>query len=152
MKSDQPKKMKKHNAMQKEAVLAECMVNLLFSVNQLHLTHWLTLKNHHHVLVGELYEELEEELDELAEQYLGACLPEIKPEQALNIPNAVKTPRFFRAIKTEDEILAVIHEITVCATMALNVVEECKKFSFMRDTLMDIIAVLHSKKYQITQE
>lgn len=144
--------MRKENSVQKEKLLAKCMTDLLFSVNQLHLTHWLTLKNHHHVIVGELYKELEEELDELAEQYLGACLPEIKPEEALNMDQVVTTPRYFKIIKTEAEILSIIQDTTMCATTALNVIEECKKFSFMRDTLMDIIAILHSKKYQITQE
>lgn len=139
-------------SMKVEKMLGEVITNMLFYVNQLHLTHWLTLKNHHHVIVGELYEELEEELDELAEQYLGACLPEMKPEEALYLMQGVKIARKYRVIKTEEEILALIKEVTDYATKALELIENNPKFSFMRDTVMDIIAVLHSKKYQITQE
>jgi DNA-binding ferritin-like protein len=140
------------NSMPVEKKLGMCITDMLFYVNQLHLTHWLTLKNHHHVIVGELYEELEEELDDLAEQYLGASLPDMKPEESLYLSQGVKTPRNYRVIKSEKEILDLIEEITVYANQALQMVENNSKFSFMRDSIMDIIAVLHSKKYQITQE
>lgn len=133
-------------------MLGGCITDMLFYVNQLHFTHWLTLKNHHHVIVGGLYSELDEELDELVEQYLGACLPEIKPEEALNSSKAVTKAHYFRAVKTEAEILALIEEITKRATKGLNLVENDPKFSFMRDTLMDMVAILHSAKYQISQE
>lgn len=135
-----------------EKTLGKSITDMLFYVNQLHLTHWLTLKNHHHVVVGELYEELESELDDLAEQYLGACLPDMKPEEALYLMEGVKMARKYRVVKTEEEILALIEEITDHAKKGLELVESNPKFSFMRDSMMDIIAVLHSSKYQITQE
>lgn len=143
---------KNKKSMPIEQELGSCITNMLFYVNQLHLTHWLTLKNHHHVVVGDLYEELESELDELAEQFLGACLPSMKPEQALNLMEGTKMNRNYRIIKTEQEILSLIEEVTQRANKGLKLVENNEKFSFMRDTIMDIIAVLHSKKYQITQE
>lgn len=132
--------------------IGSCLTDMLFYVNQLHLTHWLTLKNHHHVVVGELYEELEEELDDLAEQYLGASLPELKPEDALNLMEGTKEKRTYTIIKSTEDILNIITEITDKATMALELVENDTKYSFMRDSIMDIIAVLHSSKYKITQE
>jgi DNA-binding ferritin-like protein len=135
-----------------ENMLGGCITDMLFYVNQLHLTHWLTLKNHHHVVVGELYEELESELDELAEQFLGACLPEMKPEEALNLSEGVKEARYYKVIKSEADILALVDEITRRAQKGLGLVEDNPKYSFMRDSIMDIIAVLHSAKYQITQE
>lgn len=144
--------MNNKKAMSVEQELGSCITNMLFYVNQLHLTHWLTLKNHHHVIVGELYEELESELDELAEQFLGASLPDMKPEQALNLAKEIKTNRTYRIIKSENDILSLIEEITQRASKGLKLVENNEKYSFMRDTIMDIIAVLHSKKYQITQE
>ena len=133
-------------------MLGGCLTDMLFYVNQLHYTHWLTLKNHHHVIVGELYEELEEELDELVEGYLGACLPEMKPAEALNSTMGVKQPRHFKVVTNEKEILALIEEITARANKGLALIEKDPKFSFMRDGIMDIIAVLHSSKYQITQQ
>lgn len=135
-----------------EQMLGGCITDMLFYVNQLHYTHWLTLKNHHHVVVGELYEALEEELDELAEQYLGACLPEMKPEEALNSEMGTEEPRYFSVVKSEAEILALIEEITRRANKGLGLVENEPKFAFMRDTIMDLIAELHSAKYKITQE
>lgn len=135
-----------------EQMLGGCITDMLFYVNQLHYTHWLTLKNHHHVIVGELYEELEEELDELAEQYLGACLPKMKPEEALNSMMGTEKPRHYQVVKTEKEIITLIEEITARAQKGLDLVEKDKKFKFLRDTIMDIIAVLHSSKYQILQE
>ena len=135
-----------------EQMLGNCITDMLFYVNQLHYTHWLTLKNHHHVVVGELYEALEEELDELAEQYLGACLPEMKPEEALNSEMSTEEPRYFSVVKSEAEILALIEEITRRANKGLGLVENEPKFAFMRDTIMDLIAELHSAKYKITQE
>jgi len=142
--------MDKSNSVEK--TLGQSITDMLFYVNQLHLTHWLTLKNHHHVVVGELYEELESELDDLAEQFLGACLPGMKPEEALYLMEGVKMARKYRIIKSEDEILALIEEITAHAKKGLELVENNPKFSFLRDSMMDIIAVLHSSKYQITQE
>jgi DNA-binding ferritin-like protein len=132
--------------------ISSIIVDMLFYVNQLHLAHWLTLKNHHHVVVGELYEELEEELDELAEQYLGASLPELKPEEALDMAIATKKQRTYKVIKSTEDILDFVEEVTQQANMLLSLVEEDKKYSFLRDSTMDIIAVLHSAKYQITQE
>lgn len=137
---------------QLEKMLGTFVTDMLFYVNQLHLTHWLTLKNHHHVIVGELYEELESELDELAEQFLGASLPDMKPEEALKLMQGVKTPRNYRIVKTEQEIIDLVEEITAYANEALQAVESNPRYSFMRDSIMDIIAVLHSSKYQITQE
>ena len=142
--------MDKSNSVEK--TLGQSITDMLFYVNQLHLTHWLTLKNHHHVVVGELYEELESELDDLAEQFLGACLAGMKPEEALYLMEGVKMARKYRIIKSEDEILALIEEITAHAKKGLELVENNPKFSFLRDSMMDIIAVLHSSKYQITQE
>mgnify|MGYP001070436545 CR=1 FL=1 len=140
------------NTPQKQKMLGTFVTDMLFYVNQLHLTHWLTLKNHHHVIVGELYEELESELDELAEQFLGASLPEMKPEEALYLAQGVKTPRNYRIVKTEQEIIGLVEEITAYANEALQAVENDPTYSFMRDSIMDIIAVLHSSKYQISQE
>ena len=133
-------------------MLGGCLTDMLFYINQLHYTHWLTLKNHHHVVVGELYEELEEELDELVESYLGACLPLMKPEEALNSALTSQEPHYFKVIKNEADILALIEEITARAQKGLSLVENDSKFSFMRDTIMDLIAALHSAKYKITQE
>lgn len=135
-----------------EQMLGTFVTDMLFYVNQLHLTHWLTLKNHHHVIVGELYEELESELDDLAEQFLGASLPQMKPEEALSLAKGVKTPRQYRIVKTEQEIIDLVEEITAYANEALQAVENNTNYSFMRDSIMDIIAVLHSSKYQITQD
>jgi len=135
-----------------EQMLGTFVTDMLFYVNQLHLTHWLTLKNHHHVIVGELYEELQSELDELAEQFLGASLPGMKPEAALYLQKGVKTPHRYRIVKTEEQIIALVEEITAYANEALVAVENDSTYSFMRDSIMDIIAVLHSSKYQITQE
>ena len=135
-----------------EEMLGTFVTDMLFYVNQLHLTHWLTLKNHHHVIVGELYEELESELDDLAEQFLGASLPQMKPEEALSLAKGVKTPRQYRIVKTEQEIIDLVEEITAYANEALQAVENNPNYSFMRDSIMDIIAVLHSSKYQITQD
>lgn len=135
-----------------ENMLGGCITDMLFYVSQLHYTHWLTLKNHHHVVVGELYTELEEELDELAEQFLGACLPEMKPEEALNCAEACKEMRSYMVVKSEKEIIDLIEEITRRAQKGLRLVENDEKFSFMRDTIMDMVAILHSAKYQITQE
>ena len=135
-----------------EQMLGTFVTDMLFYVNQLHLTHWLTLKNHHHVIVGELYEELESELDDLAEQFLGASLPQMKPEEALSLAKGIKTPRQYRIVKTEQEIIDLVEEITAYANEALQAVENNTNYSFMRDSIMDIIAVLHSSKYQITQD
>lgn len=134
-----------------EAKIGDCITDMLFYVNQLHLCHWLTLKNHHHVVVGELYSEVESELDSLAEQFIGACLPELKPEEALNLEEGVREARYYKVIKTEKDILSIIKEMTDYATKSLEVVENNPKFSFMRDGIMDIIAELHSAKYKITQ-
>jgi DNA-binding ferritin-like protein len=139
-------------SMSVENMLGGCITDMLFYINQLHLTHWLTLKNHHHVVVGTLYSELEEELDSLAEQFLGASLPEMKPEEALHLSYGVKEPRYYKVIKSEADIIALVDEITRRAQKGLKLVEDNPKFSFMRDSIMDMIAVLHSAKYQITQE
>lgn len=132
--------------------LGHCIVDMLFYVSQLHLAHWLTLKNHHHVVVGDLYSELEEELDSLAEQYIGACLPEKKPEEALMLDKVIRQPNYYKVIKTEKDILSIVNEIAEYANNALQSVEKDPKFAFMRDGIMDIIAVCHSAKYQISQE
>jgi DNA-binding ferritin-like protein len=144
--------MKEYENMPVEDHMGHCIVDMLFYVSQLHLAHWLTLKNHHHVVVGELYEELEEELDELAEQFIGACLPRKKPEEALMLDKVVRNPNFYKVIKSEKDILSIVDEITEYANKALQSVEKEPKFAFMRDSLMDIIAVCHSTKYKITQE
>lgn len=135
-----------------EEHLGDCIVDMLFYVSQLHLAHWLTLKNHHHVVVGELYTELEEELDDLAEQFIGACLPKKKPEEALNLAEAIREPNFYKVIKSEKDILDIVEEITEYATKSLQTVEKEPKFLFMRDGIMDIIAVCHSAKYKISQQ
>lgn len=144
--------MKKEKFKSVEAQLGDCITDMLFYVNQLHLCHWLTLKNHHHVVVGELYSELESELDGLAEQFIGACLPELRPEEALNLSEGVTEARYYKVIKSEKEILAIIKEITDYATKGLAVIEKTPKFLFMRDGVMDMIAELHSAKYKITQQ
>lgn len=138
-------------SMSLEASVGSCITNMLFYTSQLHLCHWLTLKNHHHVVVGELYANIESELDELAEQFIGACLPNLKPEQALNMDEGVKEPRYYKVIKSEKEILDIIEEMTQYANKSLKMVENDEKFSFMRDGIMDIIAELHSAKYKISQ-
>lgn len=140
----------KHD-MNKEKHLGMCMTDMLFYVSQLHLAHWLTLKNHHHVVVGELYSELEEELDDLAEQFIGASLP-AKPEDSLNLSEGVREARYYKVIKTEKDIIEIVDEIAEYANKALQMVEKDPKFGFMRDGIMDIIAVCHSAKYQISQE
>ena len=135
-----------------EQMLGDCITDMLFYVNQLHLCHWLTLKNHHHVVVGELYSEIESELDELAEQFIGACLPDMKPEESLNLSEGVREPHYYKVLKSESDILGIIKEITDYAEKGLAVVEKNPKFLFMRDGIMDIIAELHSAKYKITQQ
>lgn len=144
--------MKEPTSVSVENKLGDCITDMLFYVNQLHLCHWLTLKNHHHVVVGELYSEIESELDDLAEQFIGACLPDTHPQDALNLSEGVKEPRYYKVIKSEKEILALIKEITDYATKGLELIEKTPKFLFMRDGVMDIIAELHSAKYKITQQ
>lgn len=137
---------------QLNAMLGGCITDVLFYISQLHYTHWLTLKNHHHVVVGELYTELEEELDVLVESYLGASLPSLRPEDALNSMKASKTPHYFRPIKSEADIISLIEEIVARIEKGLGLIESNPKYSFMRDSLMDMAAALHSAKYQITQQ
>ena len=144
--------MNEYKKMSTEEHLGDCIVDMLFYVSQLHLAHWLTLKNHHHVVVGELYSDLEDELDELAEQYIGACLPAMKPEESLNLAEAVREPNYYKIIKSEKDILSIVDEIAEHANKSLQVVEKNPKFAFMRDGFMDIIAVCYSAKYKITQE
>lgn len=129
-------------------MLGNCITDMLFYVSQLHYVHWLTLKNHHHVVVGTLYTELEEELDGLAEQFMGACLPDMRPEQVLvNTKNHTYSP-----IKSGPEILSLIDEITKRVDKGLKLAKASDKFAFLSDSLMDMAAILHSAKYQISQD
>lgn len=137
--------------MSPEAQIGDCITDMLFYVNQLHMCHWLTLKNHHHVVVGELYSAIEDELDTLAEQFIGACLPGLKPEQALNLSEGVREPRYYKVIKSEKDILNIIEEITAYAHKGLRVIETNEKYKSMMDSIMDIIAELHRAKYKISQ-
>lgn len=132
--------------------ISKSILNMLFYTSQIHLTHWLTIKNHHHVITGDLYKELQDELDSLAEQYLGASLPTMKPEDALNLMDQINLPKKYKVVKTEEDILQLLSEITAYAKNLLSIVEKDKEFSFMQDSVMDIIAVLHSAKYQISQQ
>lgn len=126
--------------------LGDCMMNVLFAVSQLHYIHWLTEKNHHHAIVGECYSELESELDELVEQYLGAVGG--NPSDLLPPPMAMQ----YTAVTKEKEIIAYLDTIVMRLEKGLGIVENDPKLKFMQDTLSDMLAIVHSTKYQIKQQ
>lgn len=128
--------------------LGDCMVNVLFATSQLHYIHWHTEKNHHHVVIGETYNELKDELDELVEQYLGA-MSDYKVSELLPEPSK---PMKYRLIKRESEIVSYLDEIVMRLEKGMKVAESQPKLKFMVDTLSDMLAIVHSAKYQIQQE
>lgn len=127
--------------------LGDCMVNVLFATSQLHYVHWLTEKNHHHVVIGECYTELSEELDELVEQYLGA-MSEYKVSELLPAPK----PMQYTSLMRESEILSYLDEIVARLEKGMGLVESNPKLKFMVDSLSDMLAIVHSAKYQIQQQ
>lgn len=132
--------------------IAGCLTNLLFATSQLHYTHWLTVKNHHHEIVGTLYENLKGEIDELAEQFMGANIPKMTPAKSLMADQMTKMKYQYRPINREKEIISYIDELVMKVEKGMGIAEKYKELKFMVDTLSDIAAELHSAKYQISQE
>lgn len=128
--------------------LGDCMMNVLFATNQLHYIHWLTKKNHHHVVIGETYDELSEELDSLVEQYLGA-MSSYKVPELLPVPSK---PFQYAQITKEQDILSYLDNISARLQKGLSIVEKEPKLKFMVDSLSDMLAIVYGAKYQIQQE
>lgn len=132
--------------------IAGCLTNLLFAINQLHYTHWLTVKNHHHEIIGTLYENLQDEVDELAEQFMGANTPAMLPEKSLMADMMTKQKFNYQKINREKEIIEYLDYLVAKVEKGISIVEKYPKLKFMFDTLSDIGAELHSAKYQIQQQ
>lgn len=132
--------------------LAMCMTNMLFGVSQIHYSHWLATKNHHHDILGELYTELQEELDELVEQYLGFFSQEMKVSELLDVATITKQPYMYKNLSTEKELLTFLDELTMRAQKGFDSVDKMPELKFMQDTLSNILAIIQSAKYQIKQQ
>ena len=144
--------MKNKMDMQTFKVIGPCITRLLFDVAQMHYTHFLTRKNHHHVVIGETYEEFEEDLDELTEQFLGTFVGDYKVVDLLKSDMMSKEAFYFRPIKEEKEILAYLDEVSARVEKGLSFVITKPELRFMQDTLSDLVAILKTAKYQIAQE
>lgn len=130
--------------------LGPCASNLTFELAQLYRLHHLAKKNHHHVVLGELYDDLGEDVDELNEQLLGAYAGIYTPDQILNSKKLKPVTPLNDG--SEKAILAFLDSLTARAQMGLECVQMSSKLMFMQDTLSDILAAIYGAKYQIIQE
>ena len=132
------------------AMLGECILDMINYCGQLKVVHFLSLKNHNHVIVDEHRIELAEELDEFVEALLGNFTRKLTPAQILF---SIKPKPFtFRKISTPAEILDLLDEIEARLKKALSVIQKDDDLSFLADTAMDMVSIITSAKYLINQE
>jgi DNA-binding ferritin-like protein len=134
-----------------QKMLSGCLTDMLFYVSQLHYAHWITKKNHHHVIIGETYEELAEELDELVESFIAASRP-LSPVEAMMCDVHCKRPHKYAMLTDQKSILAFLEEILMRLRKGKRIVKDNEKYSFMTDTIMDMEQIVLGAIYQIEQE
>lgn len=131
-------------------MLGGCITDMLSYCSQLKMIHFLSIKNHHHVVIDEGRIEIGDELDELVEGLLGKYAGKLTPEQIL-LSGPTKSYSF-RPIKSQKDILAYLTMMEQRAQKGLDLVKSDSELSFLSDPIMDILSIIMGMKYQINQD
>lgn len=131
-------------------MLGGCITDMLFYCSQLKMIHFLSIKNHHHVIVDEGRVEISDELDELVEGLLGKYAGQHKPEEILVTGKSKQF--YYQPIKSKTQILSYLTMMEKRAQKGLDVVNKNSDLQFLADPIMEILVIITGMKYQINQD
>lgn len=130
--------------------IGACVTDMLFYCSQLKMIHFLSIKNHHHVVIDAGRMEIEAELDELVEGLLGKYAGKVKPEDI--IVTGPEKSFTYQPLKSQKQIMSYLDMMEKRALKGLDVVKSDSELSFLSDPIMDIIGIIAGTKYQINQD
>ena len=120
-----------------KATAFDFAITSLNMVAQFHLYHLLTKNAHHHDVLGEFYDELDEELDEFAEYFLGDN----------DLDGITATPYVFITTPDVPSYLASLTMYETCIAKTRSTLEE--KDGALIDALNDIQEIVAKLKYKL---
>lgn len=115
---------------------------LLTLVNQIKIFHWQTPKYAEHIALNDLYDALNDQIDELVEVYQGKIQSVIKTKDNFDV-------KLYNYISTEDIVDYIDKFINYLDTKMIDKPDENGDLVSIKD---DIVAGLNKTKYLLTLE